>query len=97
MKNVTITMSDHLVRQARIEAVKQGKSLSRFLSDLVEQRVGRRPSQRDAIERFLAAPLLPLTDDNGRPPRREEIYDDALLHRYEHSRLRKRSKNSSQT
>lgn len=96
MKNVTITVSDHLARQARIEAAKQGKSLSRFLSDLVEQRVGRRLSQRDALERFLGAPLLPLTDD-GCAPRREELYDDPLLHRYERAHLRKGSKSPSQT
>jgi hypothetical protein len=83
MKNVTITLGEDLVSRARVEAAKEGKSLSRFVSELVERRVGRKKTQLEALEAFLAGPLLPLSDHQGRLPTREELYDDALLRRHE--------------
>lgn len=75
MKNVTITLDDELVSRARVEAAKQGKSLSRFVSELVETRVGREKTQLEALQAFLAGPLMNLTDENGNAPSRDEIYD----------------------
>ena len=94
MKNVTITLDENVAAQARIEAATQGKSLSKFVSDLLVREVGRgKRSQLDALEEFLSGPLLPLSDEKGRLPTREELYaerEDELLRRYEHSRLRDR-------
>ncbi len=75
MKNVTLTLSDDVVARARVEATRQGKSLSRFVSDLVDQRVGRPLDGKQVIERFLGGPLLDLTDENGKAPTRDRIYD----------------------
>src|SRR3954465_10930674 len=83
MKNVTITLGEDLVSRARVEAAKEGKSLSRFVSELVERRVGRKKTQLEALEAFLAGPMLPLSGNKGRLPTREELYDDALLRRHE--------------
>ena len=76
MKNVTITLGEDLVSRARVEAAKEGKSLSRFVSELVERRVGRKKTQLEALEAFLAGPSLPLLDENGRAPSRESLYDE---------------------
>lgn len=73
MKNVTVTMEEALLQRARIAAAREGKSLSRFVAEAVEQRVGRPLSQREAIERFLAGPLMDLTDENGKAPTRDEL------------------------
>jgi hypothetical protein len=73
MKNVTVTMEDALLQRARVAAARDGKSLSRFVAEAVEQRVGRPLSQREAIERFLAGPLMNLTDENGKAPTRDEL------------------------
>lgn len=75
MKNVTITLKDDLVSRARVEAAKEGKSLSRFVSELVEYRIGRKKTQLEALQAFLAGPLMDLTDENGKAPSRDEIYD----------------------
>ena len=75
MKNVTITLPEDVLERARVEAAKQGKSLSRFVSELVDQRVGRPMTGKEAIERFLAGPLMNLTDEAGRAPTRDQIYD----------------------
>lgn len=75
MKNVTLTLPEDLIASARVQAAREGKSLSRFLAGLVEQRLGRRKTQKEALEAWLAGPLLDLTDENGKAPSRDEIYD----------------------
>lgn len=76
MKNVTMTLPDDLVARARVEAAKEGKSLSRFVSELVERRVGRKRTQSEALEAFLAGPPLHLLDENGNAPSRDSLYDE---------------------
>ena len=75
MKNLTITMDDAVLARARVAAAKQGKSLSRFVSELVERNIGRPMSQKEALERFLSGPLLDLTDENGKAPKRDQLYE----------------------
>ena len=75
MKNLTITMDEAVLARARVVAAKQGKSLSRFVSELVERNIGRPMSQKDALERFLSGPLLDLTDENGKAPTRDQLYE----------------------
>ncbi|GJE54095.1 MULTISPECIES: hypothetical protein [Methylobacterium] len=76
MKNVTVTMDAALLQRARVAAARDGKSLSRFVAEAVESRVGRPLTQLEAIQRFLAGPLMNLTDENGKAPARDQIYDD---------------------
>lgn len=80
MKNVTISMNDELLREARIEAAKAGMSTSRFLSRLIDrglQDVRNEASQEEkrkrleALERFMAGPKLKISE-NGRMPTAEE-------------------------
>lgn len=73
MKNVTVTMDDALLQRARVAAAREGKSLSRFVAETVERRVGHPMTQREAIERFLAGPLMNLTHENGKAPSRNEL------------------------
>ena len=75
MRNVTITLDDALLAKARVEAARNGKSLSRFVSELVQQRVGRTLTGKEAMERFLAGPAMNLTDEHGKAPSRDELYD----------------------
>ena len=89
MKNVTITLDEKLAAQVRVKAAVQGKSVSKFVSDLLEREIGRvGKTQLETIEEFLSGPLWPLSDEHGRLPNREEIYGeraDELLRRYERS------------
>lgn len=75
MKNVTIALDEAVLAKARVKASKQGKSLSRFVSELVQQSVGNPLTQSQALERFLAGPLLDLTDENGNAPSRDKLYE----------------------
>src|ERR1044071_3615523 len=84
MKNVTVTMEDGLLRKARIAAAEEGKSLSKFIAETIERRVGRGLTQKEALERFLGGPLW---DSGGGPlPTRDEIYAERL-HRPERAGL----------
>jgi hypothetical protein len=76
MKNLTITLSEDTLSRVRVAAAKEGKSMSRFVAELVEGRIGRKLTQREAVEAFLAGPSLPLLDDNGKAPTRDSLYDD---------------------
>jgi hypothetical protein len=75
MKNVTITMPERTLSMVRVEAAKAGKSVSKFIADLAEERVGRPADPRAALVAFLSGPLLDLTDENGKAPSRDQIYD----------------------
>lgn len=75
MKNLTITLPEETFARLRVAAAQEGKSMSKFMAELVDGRLGRAKSQRQAIDEFLAGPLMNLTDENGQAPTRDEIYD----------------------
>lgn len=76
MKNLTISLNEDTLARIRVAAAKEGKSMSRYVSELVESRVGRAVSAREALEAFLAGPSLPLLDENGKAPSRDSLYDE---------------------
>jgi hypothetical protein len=89
MKNVTITLDDALARRARVEAAARGRSLSKFIAELVEREVRQDPSaQLEVLETFFNGPGYPGISKNWRG--REALYgerDAELLRRYQRSRL----------
>lgn len=97
MKNVTVTLDDTIARRADAEAASQGKSLSKFVSELIERAIGREDLGQDsmtdleAMKKFLSGPGIPATTDRDRLPNRQELYDERineLVRRYERSNLR---------
>jgi len=80
MKNVTVTMDEAILREARIAAASEGKSLSKFIAETVERRIGRPTTQREALDRFLSGPLW--SSDGAPLPSRDEIYAERF-HRHE--------------
>ncbi|MGH9810163.1 MAG: hypothetical protein ACRD9W_23425, partial [Terriglobia bacterium] len=93
MKNVTITLPENMVRQARIAAAVQGKSLSKFVSDLVSRELGDDAEERlKRLERCFSGPGFPGAAKAW--PGREALYaerEDELLRRYDSHRLHGRS------
>ena len=77
MKNVTVSMDDRLAQEVRVEAAKAGKSMSRYISEVVEAAVRASPAgevrnrQLDAIEAILSGPGWDVTE-NGRMPTADE-------------------------
>ncbi len=75
MGELTISLNEALVAKARIEAAKEGKTLSQFVSQLLEQRVGPPLTQSEALELFLAGPPMHILDENGKAPTRDEMHE----------------------
>ncbi len=71
MKNVAITLDDAIASRARVEAASRGKSLSKFLGELIERGIGREIEQAqmtdlEAIQKFLSGPGIPAKADHGK-------------------------------
>lgn len=89
MKNVTITLPEDVLARARVEAARQGKSLSRYVTEIVEDRCPPSEDPAAALMRFLDGPGFPGASKDW--PTREEIYgerEEELVRRYESHRLR---------
>ena len=78
MKNVTISMKEDVLREVRIEAAKAGKSVSRFIADMIDQNIRKpvaapstRNAQMEALERILSGPKWNVMR-GGRMPTAEE-------------------------
>lgn len=86
MINVTVSMDEDTARWVRVEAAKAGKSVSRWLGELLAARrkaeadaeweAGREARMKAGLA-FLASPTRDL-GYNGRAPTREELYDEVL-------------------
>jgi plasmid stability protein len=81
MKNLTVTLPDETYQNLRVAAAREGKSMSKFVSTLVERQVGtkERRDPAEAMRLFLAGPRYNLTDENGNAPSRDEIYDRSRI------------------
>lgn len=53
--NVTLSLPDPLIREARHRAVDRGISLSRYLSDLLAEHLSKSSAYEEARQRHLAA------------------------------------------
>ena len=80
MKNVTVSLDDRVVADAKVKAARAGKSLSRYMADLVEADVGgdrlpgtpaTREEQIDALKKILSGPKWAIMRD-GRMPTSDE-------------------------
>ena len=75
MKNVTVTLPEEVATWLRIRAAKDGRSVSRWLAELLEG-MRRREDEYDlAMERLLARKPRRLNWVDGRGPTREELHD----------------------
>lgn len=74
MRSVTVSLDEQVVARARVEAARQGKSLSRFVTEVVTARLRPRMTQSEVLAAFLAGPPVDLMNDEGRAPTRDEIY-----------------------
>jgi len=77
MKNITVTLDEAMAIWLREHAAKNGVSVSRFLGDMVHERMRERREYNEAMRQFLAEkPFFSGWIDDRRPTR-EEIHDRA--------------------
>jgi hypothetical protein len=78
LRNVTITLDETVARWARLEAARANTSVSRFLGDLLADRMRQSHEYEAAMERYLS--VKPRAISKGRRyPRREQLHDRASL------------------
>jgi hypothetical protein len=89
--NITVSMDDETARWVRVEAAKAGKSVSRWLGDiLAERRSGGAGARHEAMRAFLATGPRDL-GFYGTAPSREEMNERESLHRHQRADLREGS------
>ncbi len=78
MKNITVTLDKPMADWLRLNAAKKGISVSRFLGDLVHERMHEAREYNEAMRQFFAERPFFSGWPEGRRPTREEIHDRAL-------------------
>jgi ribonuclease D len=73
MKNITITLDERMAAWLRLQAAKHGMSVSRFVADLVHERMREARGYDEAMRRFLSDEPLQFEWADGHRPTREEI------------------------
>jgi hypothetical protein len=95
MKNVTISLDEDLLREARVAAARRDLSLSKLVAEMLRRELAQgtsngkhSPEYQKAMEEYLAQP--PFIKRDPRTPwlKREQLYDRPLLRRHERLSLR---------
>jgi hypothetical protein len=79
MKNITITLDERTAAWARVYAAERGKSISRVLGEILQERMREVRDYNDAMQRYLAKKPIKFQWVDGRRPVRDELYDRANL------------------
>lgn len=84
MKNVTITLDERTLEWIKEAAAGEGKSLSRYLSDMARRQLPKAQAYEAARISFMErarAQKVPLTKPGEKLPTRDEIHDRPVLRR----------------
>lgn len=81
MKNVTITLDEETAAWARVHAAQKNVSLSRFVGEVLAERMREAREYDEAMRRYFALKPFPLKGPPERYPTREELYDRPVLRR----------------
>jgi hypothetical protein len=73
LRNVTVTLEEHIARWARLEAARKETSVSRFLGEVLADRMREQDHYGRAMRRALKR--RPFLKSDGRYPSREEVHD----------------------
>jgi hypothetical protein len=77
LRNITVTLEDHVARWARIEAARKEMSVSRFLGAMLKERMLHKNGYEQAMRRALAR--KPFLKTDGKYMSREEAHDRSHL------------------
>lgn len=77
LRNVTVTLQEDVARWARIEAAQKETSVSRYLGELLRERMLEKNAYESAMRRALAR--KPFLKTDGRYLSREEAHDRVRL------------------
>ena len=75
MKNVTVTLDEATAAWLRRQAAERGMSVSRFVGEVLQERMHELRAYNDAMRSFLAHAPFKFHFIGKRRPRREELHD----------------------
>ena len=78
MKNITVTLDEKTAAWARVHAARKNMSLSRFLGEVLQEKMGESREYELAMRRFLAIKPRNLSDGEALPSR-ESLYERTSL------------------
>jgi len=76
MANLTITVDEQVLKQARLRALREGTSVNRLLRERLESYVKDEERRKQALREILRLSRAARSGSAGRPIRREEVYGD---------------------
>jgi hypothetical protein len=79
VKNVTITLDEKTAAWVRVHAAERGKSVSRLVGEMLQERMRELRDYDQAMSRYLALKPVRFHWAVGRRPKREELHDRAGL------------------
>jgi len=77
LRNVTVTLEDHVARWARLEAAHRDTSVSRLLGEILKEHMREKDEYQRALRRALGG--RPFLKTDGRYLSREELHDRSHL------------------
>ena len=81
MKNITITLDAQAAAWARVQAAERDMSLSRYVGEMLRERMRHSRAYERAMREALAQKPLDLKGPWEPYPKREELYDRPVLRR----------------
>lgn len=75
MRNVTVTLEEDTLQWARLEAARQGTSVSRLLGHLLRERMRREQGYEAAKRQFLSREPKPLKSEGDTYPSRDALHE----------------------
>jgi len=79
VRNVTVSLEDDVARWARVQAAELDLSLSRFLGDLLREKMKQDTAYEVAMRQFLARRPKALKPAGKRYPAREQLHERSHL------------------
>jgi hypothetical protein len=81
LQNVTITLDEGTLAEARVRAAERNMSLSRYVGEVLREKSRYSRAYEEAMRAALAEKPWPLKGPPQRYPTREELYDRPVLRR----------------
>jgi hypothetical protein len=81
LRNLTITVDERVARWARVAAAERDMSLSRFVGEVLRERMSDERDYERAMRRSLARRPRPLKHPSDVYPKREELHERPVLRR----------------
>jgi hypothetical protein len=81
LTNVTVTLDEGTLEDARVKAAEKGLSLSRFVGEVLRDYIGKDKEYWAAYRAWREEKPFPLKGPRERYPTREELYDRPVLRR----------------